>query len=85
MEPDEDTGSVTYVIPARTITGTVPRILDEIDDMIDGLQLVRAAVVARAPKAALPVREKWHVRLRRALGLTARAAHPRSDTLPTAR
>jgi hypothetical protein len=52
MDPEDDDGKVCYLIPERTITGSVPQILEEIDDMIEALQLVREAVVRRAPKPA---------------------------------
>jgi len=67
VEPDDDTGKVTYLIPARTMSGSVPQILEEIDDMVEALQVVREAVLARAPKPACPPRVRWHTRLRKAL------------------
>ena len=54
MEPEHDAEHVSYVIPSRTITGTVPEIIEEIDDMMEALETVRQAVVQRAPKVARP-------------------------------
>ena len=68
MEP-EGTENLVYVIPARQITGSVPQILEEIDDMVEALQTVRDTVVARAPKPALPPEQGWRDRIRRALHL----------------
>jgi hypothetical protein len=66
MEP-EGTEHLTYVIPACRITGSVPQILAEIDDMVEALQTVRETVVARAPKLAHPPERGWRDRIRRAL------------------
>jgi hypothetical protein len=85
MAPDDDAGKVTYLIPARTISGSVPQILDEIDDMVEGLQIVRQAVLARAPKPACPPRPSWHARLRHLLGLTPGRAVRQTGIPPTAR
>lgn len=54
MEREHDEEKVAYVIPSRTITGSVPQLLEEIDDMMEALQTVREAVVKRAPKPARP-------------------------------
>ncbi len=67
MNPDVPTGELQYVIPARTISGSAPEILDELDDMIEALKLVREAVVARMPKPANPRRRGWLERVREAL------------------
>ena len=82
MDPDDETRAVTYVIPARTLSGSVPRLLAEIDDMVEGLQIVREAVLARAPKAA---RRPWHARLRNALDIfQGRSREKRSRSSRTA-
>ncbi len=52
MEREPDSQEVTYVIPERRITGSVPDILEEIDDMMDALQTVRETIVRRAPRPA---------------------------------
>jgi hypothetical protein len=75
MEP-EGTEHLTYVIPARRITGSAPQILAEIDDMVEALQIVRETVVARAPKLARPPERSWGDRIRRALRLRQRAGTP---------
>ncbi len=62
IETIPDTDKVTYVIPARTLSGSVPRLLEEIDDMVEALQLVRATIVAVAPKPACPPRSSWLAR-----------------------
>ncbi len=59
MDRQQDKECVTYEIPSRTITGSVPQILEEIDDMIDALHTVREAVVKRAPRPARPARSGW--------------------------
>ncbi len=65
MDPERDEQKVSYEIPSRTIRGSVPEILEEIDDMIDALRTVREAVVRRAPRPARPLNGAG--RLRRAL------------------
>ncbi len=67
MDIEQDTETVTYVIPERKITGSVPQILEEIDDMMEALQTVRQVVVAKAPKLANPAANGWRARIRRVL------------------
>lgn len=67
MERDVDTEKLRYVIPARTISGTAQEILDELDDMMDALRMVRAVVVERTPKPAWRPRERWLARAWRAI------------------
>ncbi len=62
MDRQQDKECVTYEIPSRTITGSVPQLLEELDDMIDALQAVREAVVRRAPKPARPATGDGRVR-----------------------
>ncbi len=62
--PAEETEQVSYTIPSHTISGSVPQLLEEIDDMIEALRLVREAIVTRAPKPAQPPRRGWRGRLR---------------------
>ncbi len=70
MNREQDETTVTYEIPARTITGSPSQILEEIDDMMEALQTVREAVVQRTPKPAIPPNgHGWRVRLARALHL----------------
>ncbi len=54
----------SYVIPSRTITGSPQQILEEIDDMMDALRMVRQAIVERAPKPARPIEHGWRARAR---------------------
>ncbi len=65
---DDETETITYTIPSHTISGSVPQLLEEIDDMIDALRLVREAIVKRAPEPARPARRGWRGRLRRTFG-----------------
>lgn len=51
---EEEAEKITYTIPPRTISGSAPQLLEEIDDMIDALRLVREAIEKRAPKPARP-------------------------------
>jgi hypothetical protein len=68
MEREHDEEKVSYVIPSRTITGSVPEIIEEIDDMMEALQTVREAVVKRAPRPARPASTGgWRGRVGRAL------------------
>jgi len=68
MEHEHDEETVSYVIPPRTITGSVPQILEEIDDMMEALQTVRESVVRRAPKPARPAGNGgWRGRVGRVL------------------
>ncbi len=68
MEREHDEEKVIYVIPSRTITGSVPHIIEEIDDMMEALQTVREAVVQRAPKPARPATNGgWRGRVVRTL------------------
>ncbi len=69
MEGKHEEEKVTYTIPSRTISGTVPEILDEIDDMMDALRTVREAVEQRAPKPARPGNghHGWRARIGRVL------------------
>jgi type VI protein secretion system component VasF len=69
MDPDVETETLQYVIPSRTISGSAQEILEELDDMMEALQLVREAVVARTPKPARQPRRGWLERVRRALAL----------------
>ncbi len=66
--PEEETEQLSYTIPSHTISGSVPQLLEEIDDMIDALRLVREAIVRRAPKPARPPRHTWRGRLFARLG-----------------
>ena len=52
MEREADSQEVTYVIPERRITGSVPDILEELDDMMDALRTVRETIERRAPRTA---------------------------------
>jgi hypothetical protein len=63
MNPDADVQDQSYIIPSRTITGSPQQILDELDDMMDALRMVREAVVNRTPKPARPVEHGWRARL----------------------
>lgn len=83
MQPEQDTGNIAYVIPARTLSGSVPQLLDEIDDMVEALHLVRATVVALSPKPALPSRLSWLGRCREWLGLRVRQPRPEGRRLTT--
>jgi hypothetical protein len=68
MEREHDEETVSYVIPSRTISGSAPQILEEIDNMMEALQTVREAVVRRAPKPARPAsNRRWRDRVGRAL------------------
>ncbi len=73
MTSDVRTEELEYVIPPRTISGSAQDILDELDDMVEALKLVREAVVARMPKPARPPRRGWFERVRDAL---APGGHP---------
>ncbi len=70
MEGEHEEDEVSYTIPSRTIRGTVPEIIEEIDDMMDALRTVREAVVARAPRTARPTNghRGWRARIRHVLG-----------------
>jgi hypothetical protein len=71
MDPEDDDGQVSYVIPERTIAGSVPQILEEIDDMIDALRIVREAVVRHTPKPARGAYgHRWRARIGQALRFT---------------
>ncbi len=83
IQPEPTTGNVTYVIPARTLSGSVPQLLDEIDDMVEALQMVRASVVALAPKPAIPPRLSWLGRCRQRLGFRPGRPRPKPGRLPT--
>ncbi len=66
MSTELDEETVSYQIPARTITGSPSQILEEIDDMMDALRTVREAVVQRTPKPACPTNGVgWRARLAR--------------------
>jgi hypothetical protein len=68
MEREQDEDKVSYVIPSRTITGSVPQIIEELDDMMEALATVREAVVKRAPKPARPATNgRWRGRMVRTL------------------
>jgi len=71
-----DEENASYTIPSRTISGSVPELLEEIDDMMDALRTVREAVERRAPKLAHPTNghHGWRARLVRLLGRNHRAA-----------
>lgn len=63
---DTETTSPRYVIPARTISGSVPELLEELDDMMDALHLVREEVVRRAAKPATKgptMAQRWSARI----------------------
>ncbi len=59
MNGDTDSRELTFVVPAHTLTGNVPQLLAEIDDTIGALEMIRAEIVARAPKPAKPERHPW--------------------------
>lgn len=64
MNADVETGTLHYVIPARTISGSAQELLEELDDMVAALQLVRQEIVSRTPKPAkdaspLPAWARW--------------------------
>ncbi len=70
MGSEHEEEKVSYTIPSRTISGSVPEILEEIDDMMDALRTVREAVVQRAPKPARSANghHGWRARLGRVIG-----------------
>lgn len=71
MDREQDEQTLSYEIPARTITGSPSQLLEEIDDMMDALQTVREAVVRRAPKPARPNDSRgWRARVAHALRRT---------------
>ncbi len=67
METDVATEKLHYLIPARTISGSAQDILEELDDMMDALRLVREEVVARTPKPAIDGHPGWLARTWRAI------------------
>ncbi len=77
---DEETEKVTYTIPSHTITGSVPELLEELDDMIDALRMVRETIEKRAPKPARPPRRTWRSRLLAVLRTRNRPARPPSHS-----
>lgn len=78
MEPATETEELRYVIPARTISGSAQDILDELDDMMDALRLVREAVVEMTPKPARPRHDGWAARAWRAIA-GGNGHHPASS------
>lgn len=86
MNNDENGAPLTFVVPAHTLTGDVRQLLAEIDDTIEALQVIRAEVLARAPKPAKPAREGWWRRIAHAWSRLAVSPIGRqSDTRPMAR
>jgi hypothetical protein len=71
MSEETDSGRLTFVVPAHTLTGNVEQLLAEIDDTIGALEMIRAEIVARAPKPAKPPRHPWWKRLAELFGPAA--------------
>jgi hypothetical protein len=86
MDNEFEAGELTFLIPARTLTGNVSQLLGEIDDMIGALEMIREVVLARAPKPANPPKQPWWASLRHAFGrLAIRPDGHRIDSRPMAR
>lgn len=83
MDPGVEADGPQYVIPPTTLSGSGQDLLEQIDDMMDALQLVREAVVARMPKPARPRRVSVIVRLLHAITRPGRHGAPSAKRYPT--